>query len=359
MSTNLDGVQKRFEEITSRLSDPDVISNQEEYRKLTREHTRLTPIMEVYAKLRKVRHELEDQEQIFNDPKEDPELKEMAEMEIPGLRDRLEELNESLKILLLPRDPLDNNDIVLEIRAGAGGDEAALFVGDLLKMYLRYAESEGWRTEILSSSHAEMGGFKEIIVGIEGNQVFKNMKFESGVHRVQRVPQTESQGRIHTSTATVAVLPESEDVDVEIKTADLRVDVFRASGPGGQSVNTTDSAVRITHIPTGIVAQSQDEKSQHKNKSKAMKVLKARINEKLREEQNRKEAEQRKGMVGTGDRSERIRTYNFPQGRVTDHRIGLTLHKLTYILQGEIRELTEALLEKEQAQLLEHAEEGN
>lgn len=358
MFEHLEGVKARFEEITGRLSDPEVIANQAEYRKLSKEHTELAPIIEKFVQFQKMQRELEDQEEILKDPSEDPELKEMAQEEIPALKKELEQLAEGLKLLLIPKDPLDNNDIVLEIRAGTGGNEASLFVGDLWKMYQRYSENSGWKMEVLSSSGNEVGGFKEIIVGVEGNEVYRRMKFESGVHRVQRVPQTESQGRIHTSTATVAVLPESDDIEVEIEAKDLRIDVFRSSGPGGQSVNTTDSAVRITHTPTGIVAQSQDEKSQHKNKSKAMKVLKARIYEKIREEQTKKEKEQRRSMVGTGDRSERIRTYNFPQGRVTDHRVGLTLHKLPQILQGEIDEIVEMLLSHERAALLEKSGES-
>ena len=355
MLDKLEGVRRHFEEVTERLSNPATVADQALYRKLSKEHSDLTPLMETYDRYTKVRQELRDQETLVNDPEEDPELKEMAHAEIPGLKETLAQLSEDLKTLLLPKDPLDNNDVILEIRAGAGGDEAALFAGDLLRMYQRHAEESGWRTELLSSSPSEMGGFKEVVIAIEGNQIYGRMKFESGVHRVQRVPATESQGRIHTSTVTVAVLPESEEVEVEINASDLRIDVFRASGPGGQSVNTTDSAVRITHVPTGIVAQSQDEKSQHKNKAKAMKVLSARIYEKIREEQERKEAEQRRSMVGTGDRSERIRTYNYPQGRVTDHRIGLTLHRLPQILEGDIEELTEALMAHERAMLLQHS----
>ena len=358
MLDKLEGVRKRYEDITQRLSDPATVADQALYRKLSKEHNGLTPLVQTYERYLKVRQELTDQETLVDDPAEDPELKEMAEEEIPALRESLETLTEELKTLLLPKDPLDHNDVILEIRAGAGGDEAALFVGDLLRMYQRYAEESGWRTEQLSSSPSEMGGFKEVVVSIEGDQIYGRMKYESGVHRVQRVPATESQGRIHTSTATVAVLPESDEVEVEISPADLRIDVFRASGPGGQSVNTTDSAVRITHVPTGIVAQSQDEKSQHKNKAKALKVLSARIYEKMREEQERKEAEQRRSMVGTGDRSERIRTYNYPQGRITDHRIGLTLHRLPQVLEGDLEELTEALRSHDRAMLLQQNDDA-
>ncbi len=352
MFENLEGVRKRYEEITQSLSDPAVIADHTRYRDLSKEHSDLTPLIETYAAFRKVRSELDEQEAILADPAEDPDLKDLAGQESPLLRRELERLSDALRELLVPKDPLDNSNIVLEIRAGAGGDEAGLFVADLLRMYLRYAETRRWRTEPLSSSPNELGGFKEVIVGMEGNEVYRRLKFESGVHRVQRVPQTEAQGRIHTSTATVAVMPQAEELEVEINPEDLRIEVFRSSGPGGQSVNTTDSAVRITHVPTGTVAQSQDEKSQHKNKAKAMKVLKARIYERMLEEQTRQQAEQRRSMVGTGDRSERIRTYNFPQGRVTDHRIGLTLHKLEPILAGDLEELVEALLSDERAKAL-------
>ena len=352
MFENLEGVWKRYEEITQSLSDPAVIADHDRYRDLSKEHSDLTPLIDTYAAFRKVRGELDEQESILADPAEDPDLKALAGQESPQLRQELERLSQTLRELLVPKDPLDNSNIVLEIRAGAGGDEAGLFVADLLRMYLRYAEAQRWRTEPLSSSPNELGGFKEVIVGMEGNEVYRKLKFESGVHRVQRVPQTEAQGRIHTSTATVAVMPQAEEVEVEINPEDLRIEVFRSSGPGGQSVNTTDSAVRITHVPTGTVAQSQDEKSQHKNKAKAMKVLKARIYERMLEEQTRQQAEQRRSMVGTGDRSERIRTYNFPQGRVTDHRIGLTLHKLEPILAGDLEELVEALLSDERAKAL-------
>ena len=356
MFENLVGVRKRFEEVTGRLSDPAVINDQAVYRKLSKEHADLFPIVDSFSKYEKAAQELADHQRILNDPEEDPDIKALAGEESPALESEVERLTEELKTLLLPKDPLDNNDIVLEIRAGTGGDEAALFVGDLFRMYQRFAESQKWRSEVLSSSHAGVGGFKEIIVGIEGSEVYKKLKFESGVHRVQRVPQTESQGRVHTSTATVAVMPEADDIEIEISPSDLRIDVFRSSGPGGQSVNTTDSAVRITHVPTGTVAQSQDEKSQHKNKAKAMKVLSARIFEKMREEQTKEQAEKRRTMVGTGDRSERIRTYNFPQGRITDHRIGLTLYKLPQVLQGEIEELVESLLASERTELLQQAD---
>ncbi len=355
MFENLIEVRQRYEEVTGQLSNPEVISDQTQYRKLAKEHNDLTPVVTAYDKLRKIEQELEDQRQILEDPQEDPELQAMARQETPALQQALDELSEELKRLLAPQDPLDSSDIVLEIRAGTGGEEAALFAADLYRMYQRYAEKNGWKCELLGASYSGVGGFKEVVVGIQGTEVYRKLKFEGGVHRVQRVPQTESQGRIHTSAATVVVLPEAEEVEVEINPSELRIDVFRSSGPGGQSVNTTDSAVRITHIPTGIVAQSQDEKSQHKNKSKAMKVLRARLYEKILAEQRDEEAAQRRGMVGSGDRSERIRTYNFPQGRMTDHRIGLTLYKLDQVMEGEIGEIVEALLVADQAERLKEA----
>jgi len=347
--------RKRYEEITELLSDPAVISDQPRYRPLAREHNELTPIIQAYDQLLKVTREMDEHKLLLDDPEEDPEIKALVAQEAPALEAERERLTAELQKLLVPKDPLDHADIILEIRAGTGGDEAALFAGDLYRLYQRFAESQGWKVELLGSHHGEAGGLKEVIVGVQGQEVYRKLKFESGVHRVQRVPQTESQGRIHTSAATVAVLPEAEDVEVEINPSDLRIDVFRSSGPGGQSVNTTDSAVRITHLPTGITAQSQDEKSQHKNKSKAMKVLRARLYEKLREEQEAEATQLRRSMVGSGDRSERIRTYNFPQGRVTDHRIGLTLYKLEQILEGDIDEIVEALLAADQAEQLKQA----
>jgi peptide chain release factor 1 len=358
MFENLAEVKRRFEEITSQLSDPAVIADQPRYRKLSKEHNELTPIVATYERYCKVERELDDQRGILDDPAEDPELKAMAHQEMPGLRKSLESLGEALKQLLVPKDPLDQSDIVLEIRAGTGGEEAALFAADLYRMYTRYADRRGWRTELLSASYSDTGGFKEVICGIEGNEVYRRLKFEGGVHRVQRVPQTETQGRIHTSAATVAVLPEAEEIEVDLQPQDLRIDVFRSSGPGGQSVNTTDSAVRITHLPSGIVVQSQDEKSQHKNKAKAMKVLRARLYEQMREAQHDKEAAQRRSMVGTGDRSERIRTYNFPQGRVTDHRIGLTLYRLDQVMLGDLDEIEDALLEADQTARLQQGQGG-
>ena len=356
MIENLKEIDARFEEINRLLCDPEVIQDQPRYRKLTKEHAELSPVVEAYQRYTRLASEVASQQQILTDPDEDQEFKDLAREELPGLRKHLAESEQGLKTLLLPRDPLDNSDIVLEIRAGTGGEEAALFAGDLLKMYLRYSEHQGWRTELLSTSLSEKGGFKEVIVGIDGNEVFKKLKFESGVHRVQRVPVTEAQGRIHTSAATVAVLPEADEVEVEINPNDLRVDVFRSSGPGGQSVNTTDSAVRVTHLPTGIVVQCQDEKSQHKNKGKAIKILRARLYERMLEEQRQEQAAQRKSLVGSGDRSERIRTYNFPQGRVTDHRINLTAYKLSAVLAGDLDEFVDALLTHDETERLKQGE---
>ena len=348
MFGNLAEIEKRYAVVAEELGDPGVFSDQQRYKKLSKELNQLTPIVQAYEAYRKLEVELTSQQSILDDPNEDPEIKDMAEQEMPGLQEKLEELEEKIKHLLIPKDPLDDSDIVLEIRAGTGGEEASLFAADLYRMYQRYAEENGWRVDLLSASYSDTGGFKEVVLGLEGETVYGKLKYESGVHRVQRVPATENQGRIHTSAATVAVLPESEEEEVEINPSDLRIDVFRSSGPGGQSVNTTDSAVRITHIPTGVVAQSQDEKSQHKNKSKAMKVLQARLQEKAREEQQSREAQQRRSMVGSGDRSERVRTYNFPQGRVTDHRIGLTLYRLEQILEGDINEIVEGLQRADQ-----------
>ncbi|MDH4122322.1 MAG: peptide chain release factor 1 [Deltaproteobacteria bacterium] len=356
MYASLNDVQARYEEITRLLSEPGAASDQTRFRDLSREHAQLTPLMEAFQAYRKVETELTQQSAMAQDPAEDPELRAMAQQEIPQLKAQLEELSQTVKLLLLPKDPLDNSNVVLEIRAGTGGDEASLFAAELYRMYTRFAATKGWTSELLSASPSESGGFKEVVASLEGNEVFRLMKFESGVHRVQRVPATENQGRIHTSTATVAVLPEATEVEVNFQPSDLRIDVFRSSGPGGQSVNTTDSAVRVTHLPTGTVAQCQDEKSQHKNKEKALKMLRARIYEKMLAEQQKKEADQRRGMIGTGDRSERIRTYNFPQGRLTDHRINLTLYKLDKVMEGDIEEMIEGLLAHDQTERLKAGE---
>ncbi len=341
MFARLDDIKKRYKELESKLSDPDVIKDQKSFRQLAKEHSDLGEIVRTYDRYLQVQQEIVENRQMLGDS--DPEIRKLAKDELEALEKESEDLTERLKILLLPKDPNDEKNILLEIRAGTGGDEAALFAADLFRMYSRYAEKKGWKVEILSSHETGIGGFKEIIALISGDKVYSRLKYESGTHRVQRVPETETQGRIHTSAVTVAVLPEADDVDVEINPQDLRIDVYRASGAGGQHVNKTESAVRITHIPTGLVVQCQDERSQHKNKAKAMKVLAARLYELKQQEQQQQLSQERRSMVGTGDRSERIRTYNFPQGRVTDHRIGLTLYKLEDIMQGDIDEIIEAL----------------
>ncbi|RME37581.1 MAG: peptide chain release factor 1 [Deltaproteobacteria bacterium] len=350
MFHKLDEVEERFREVEALLADPATMADQKRYLALTREHADLAEIVRVYGEYRRVGEELEGNRELLRD--EDADLREMARAEIPDLEERQRRLEDELKRLLLPKDPNDDKNVILEIRAGTGGDEAALFAGDLFRMYCRYAEQRGWKVELLSASGSDVGGFKEVVAMISGDRVFSRLKFERGTHRVQRVPETEAQGRIHTSACTVAVLPEAEDVDVDINPADLRIDLFRASGAGGQHVNKTESAVRITHIPTGIVVSCQDEKSQHKNRAKAMKVLQARLYDQIQAEQQAKQAAERKSQVGSGDRSERIRTYNFPQGRCTDHRIGLTLYKLDQIMQGDLDEIIDALLTHEQAELL-------
>lgn len=326
---------------------------QDRFVKLSREYADLDPIVTEITRLREIEQELADLTEMLDDPDADAEMAAMARDEKAELEPQRDAQVRTVQLLLLPKDAADDKNVILEVRAGTGGDEAALFAGDLFRMYQRYADLRGWSVEILTASDAAVGGYKEIVATIKGKGCFARLKFESGVHRVQRVPETESGGRIHTSAATVAVLPEAEDVDIEVDEKDLRVDVFRASGPGGQSVNTTDSAVRITHLPTGIVVSQQDEKSQHKNRAKAMKVLRSRLYDMEREKQHQERAADRKGQVGSGDRSERIRTYNFPQGRVTDHRIQLTLHKLGEVLEGGgLDELIEALITESQASQL-------
>ncbi len=347
MFANLEDVVDRFREVEGLLSDPAVISDQKRYRELTKEHADLTGLVAVYGRYKQVSADIDGNRELLQDS--DPDMKELAKAELPELEALQEKLQEELKVLLLPKDPNDEKNIILEIRAGTGGDEAALFSADLFRMYSRYADRNRWKVELMSASETDGGGFKEVIALVSGERVYSRLKFESGTHRVQRVPETETQGRIHTSACTVAVLPEAEDVDIEISPADLRIDLYRASGAGGQHVNKTESAVRLTHIPTGVVVACQDEKSQHKNKAKALKVLKSRIFDQMQAEQNAAMAADRKNQVGSGDRSERIRTYNFPQGRCTDHRIGLTLYKLDAIMQGDMDEVIEALVTDQQA----------
>ena len=351
MFQRIKDIEKRYEELERLLSDPAVIANRAEYQKLAKEHADLTPLIEAFRDYEKTGRQLEEAQQMQREG--DEEFRELAKEEIPPLKERIEELEQRLTILLLPKDPNDDKNVILEIRAGTGGDEAGLFAADLFRMYARFAEMSGWRVEVLSSSAASgMGGFKEVIAMIEGRGAYSRLKYESGVHRVQRVPVTEAQGRIHTSAVTVAVLPEAEEVEVQIDPNEIRVDVFRSGGHGGQSVNTTDSAVRVTHIPTGLVVSCQDEKSQLKNKNKAMKVLRARLLDKMQAESDAQMSEARRKQVGSGDRSERIRTYNFPQGRMTDHRIGLTLYNLQSILDGEIQPVIDSLTNYYQTEAL-------
>ena len=352
MLDKLQALEDKYLDLEAKISDPEVIANQPEWQKCTKAHSKLTEVVTVFREYKKLRQTIKDDEEMMKESDE-PELTEMAKEELKILRPQVEVYEKQLTILLLPQDPNDDKNIIVEIRAGAGGDEAALFVGDLFRMYSRYAEKQGWRLEIMDSSPTGLGGFKEVIFMASGNGVYGRMKFESGVHRVQRVPATEAQGRVHTSTVTVAVLPEVQDVDIDINPADIRIDTYRAGGAGGQYVNKTESAVRMTHIPTGIVAQCQDEKSQIKNREKCMQVLRARIYDAAMEEQRAATASDRKSQVGTGDRSERIRTYNYPQGRVTDHRIGLTLHKLDSIINGDLDELLDALVTAKQSESLQ------
>jgi peptide chain release factor 1 len=352
MKTRLDDILHRREEITVLLADPDITSDPKRYSQLSREFSDIEPVAEQAEKhLRLVQH-LYDNQELLADPECDRELRELAEAEVQELKAAIARSDEQLTLLLLPKDPNDERNVILEIRAGTGGEEAALFAADLFRMYSRYAEIRGFKITVLSANGTGIGGYKEIIAQVAGQGVFSRFKFESGTHRVQRVPETESGGRIHTSACTVAILPEAEEVDVHIRPEDIRIDVYRASGAGGQHVNKTESAVRITHEPSGIVVTCQDQASQHKNKARAMKVLQARLFDKEQSEADAERADTRKGMVGSGDRSERIRTYNFPQGRITDHRINLTLYKLEQIMNGEMDELIDALLTHQQAELL-------
>ena len=352
MLEKLSFIEDRYDELSKKIADPDVISDQAVFAKLCKEQSDISPIVEKYREFKALNETIQENEELISDSEMDKELKELAEEEIKESKQKIEAINEELKILLLPKDPNDDKSVIVEIRGGAGGEEAALFAGDLFRMYSMYAEANRWKTEILSSNPTDIGGFKEISFSIDGAGAYSKLKFESGVHRVQRIPSTESGGRIHTSTVTVAVLPEVEDVEVNIDANDLRIDVFRAGGPGGQCVNTTDSAVRITHLSTGLVVSCQDEKSQHKNKDKAMKILRSRLYDLVQSQQHEQIAQERKSQVGTGDRSERIRTYNYPQGRVTDHQIGLTLHRLDAVLNGDLDEIINALITTRQSELL-------
>ena len=357
MFAKLEDIERSFMDLEQELADPEVYNNQERYRKVTMAHAELGEVVVAFREYKQLAADLEDNKEMAKDS--DPEIREMAEMEIAEIKDRLPKLEEELKLLLLPKDPMDGKNIILEIRGGTGGEEAALFAADLFRMYSRFADSNGWKVEVMSSNPTGTGGFKEIIASISGSRIYSKMKYESGTHRVQRVPATETQGRIHTSAATVAIMPEAEEVDVQVRNEDLRIDVFRASGPGGQSVNTTDSAIRITHLPTGLVVICQDEKSQHKNKAKAMKVLCSRLLQAEQEKQHAEMAEQRRAQVGSGDRSERIRTYNFPQGRITDHRINLTLYKLDAVMEGDMNEVVDSLISHYQSEALkQQAQDG-
>ncbi|MCI5144643.1 MAG: peptide chain release factor 1 [Candidatus Electrothrix sp. AR3] len=339
MFERLVDIHEKLSALERQLSDPELVQQQKKYQEVVREHARVSKLSTLYEAYTKVEQDLVENRELIREADSDPELAELAKAEMEELTEQKLELEKKIRLMLLPPDPNDQKNTFLEIRAGTGGDEAALFVADLFRMYSRYAESQGWKVEVMSSSPIGIGGFKELIALISGNQVYSHLKYESGVHRVQRVPETETQGRIHTSAVTVAIIPEAEEVDLQIAPNELKFDVFRSSGPGGQSVNTTDSAVRITHLPTGLVVTCQDEKSQHKNKAKAMLVMRARLLNKLEQERHDKIALDRKGQVGSGDRSERIRTYNFPQGRLTDHRIGLTIYKLDQVISGALDEV--------------------
>lgn len=352
MFEKLSFIEEQYELLAKKISDPEVIADQETWRKLCKEHSDMAPIVEKYREYKQNKAMIEDDTAMMDAPDTDKEFKEMLVDEIKTAKENIERIEEELKVLLLPKDPNDDKNVIVEIRGGAGGDEAALFAGDLFRMYSMYADSKRWKTEVLNLSEIGIGGIKEVTFMIEGEGAYSRLKFESGVHRVQRVPETESSGRIHTSTVTVAVLPEVDEVEVEINPDDLQIDTYRSSGAGGQHVNKTESAIRITHIPTGIVVACQDERSQHKNREAAMKMLRSRLYEKMERERSESIAADRKSQVGTGDRSERIRTYNFPQGRMTDHRIGLTLYKLEQIMNGDLDEVIDALVTTDQSEKL-------
>lgn len=358
MFDKLDAVASRFEEVNHKLMQPDVVNDQAQYTSLMKEYKRLEPIAEKYRAYRAAKQAYEEAREMLEEGGLDKELRELAQEQYDTNKQQIDEAAQELQLLLLPRDPNDEKNVIVEIRGGAGGEEAALFAGSLYRMYTMYAESQGWNCEVLGMSETELGGFKEISFSIDGEGAYSKLKFESGVHRVQRVPETETQGRIHTSTVTVAVLPEAEEVEFDLDPKDLQIDVFRSSGAGGQHVNKTSSAIRVTHLPTGMVVECQDERSQYKNKDRALKVLRSRLLDIKVREQNDRIASERKLQVGTGDRSERIRTYNFPQGRVTDHRIGLTLYKLDAVLNGDLAELIDALITFDQAEKLQASGES-
>ncbi len=357
MFNKLKAVEERFNEIGEQLADPDVASNQETFKKLMKEHKQLTPLIEKFQEYKTAKDNGEQAQELLNEGGLDPELKALAEEEKKAATEDLERISEELKILLLPQDPNDSKNVIIEIRGGAGGEEAALFAASLTRMYSMYSEARRWKLEIVNANETELGGYKEVSMMVEGEGAYSRLKYESGVHRVQRVPETETSGRIHTSTVTVAVMPEADEVEVDINPADLQIDTYRASGAGGQHVNKTESAIRITHIPTGTIVECQDERSQHKNREKALKVLRSRIYEKMMAEQAESIASDRRAQVGTGDRSERIRTYNFPQGRVTDHRIGLTLYKIEQIMNGDIDEIVDSLITYYRTEMLKSGNE--
>ena len=347
----LDEIERNYAELEKQLAQPDIYEDRQRYAELARSHAELSDVMAALREYRKAQSEAQEAGDMLRE-EQDQEMVDFLRDSLEAAESRCEELERKIKVMLLPPDPRDAKDVIMEIRAGAGGEEASLFAGDLYRMFTRYSDRQGWKTEILSTSPSELGGFKEIIFSVRGKNAYSRLKYESGVHRVQRIPVTESGGRIHTSTATVAVLPEAEEVEVTIDPADLRVDVFRSTGPGGQSVNTTDSAVRVTHVPTGVVVSCQDEKSQLQNREKALRILRARLLRMEQERQQREQAEERRSQVGTGDRSERIRTYNFPQGRISDHRIGLTVYSLEDVLDGDLEDIIEALASADRAERL-------
>jgi len=352
MFDKLSAAESRYEEIAKKLYDPDVVNDQNLFRDLMKENKNLEPIVEKYREYKKAKNDIEEAKAMLDEGGLDKDFKEMLESEIDIAKETIEKCSDELKILLLPKDPNDERNVIIEIRGGAGGEEAALFAGSLFRMYSMYAEKQRWKTEVVNANETELGGYKEISFMINGEGAYSRLKFESGVHRVQRVPETETQGRVHTSTVTVAVLPEADDVEIEINPTDLQIDTFRSSGAGGQHINKTESAIRITHIPTGVVVECQDERSQHKNKDRAMKILRSKLFEAKQEEQNSRIAADRKAQVGTGDRSERIRTYNYPQGRISDHRIGLTIYRLEAFLNGDIDEVIDALITADRAEKL-------